>query len=326
MVCWVWATDPHVADQSPVSRTDNWCETVLGKIQQVLDIAEQRNALGVIWGGDIFHIKQPDRNSHRVVNRLASILKKCRVQSYSNIGNHDVKFSDYEFLGESALESLFVSGAMVRLYDEHEVFFNDEKYKFVGIPYHGRRYDLDRFRALTRGNSEKLICCAHLLASGTTSNMFDKEDVIKYDDLPKLGPEVDIWMFGHWHKNQGVTTLSNGAKVVNIGSLSRGALSIDNVDRIPSCAVLNLVENSGFEVEVVPLNVKPAEEVFDIEKRIETERRDLKMTEFVDRIKSSLGKDKERLSFTDTISNMKDLPEAVQERALHYMQLAETST
>ena len=70
----VWRSDAHNSDQAPQSRTDNWNETILGKLTQVGDIAREVKADAVLDGGDSFHIKSPSRNSHRMRKRY--IIKK----------------------------------------------------------------------------------------------------------------------------------------------------------------------------------------------------------------------------------------------------------
>ncbi len=325
MIKLVWATDPHVSDIAPVSRTDNWTETILDKISQVLEICEDVGAKSSIWGGDIFNIKQPDRNSFRTVNRMLRMLKSTSCDNYSNVGNHDCKFGDYKFLPDQPLEALFAGGGFKRLYDNHEAVFTGfgVKVRVVGIPYHGKKYDLERIRNIKKGSEDYLVCNALLLATDSSGTMFDKEDVLKYSDIPDLASEVDVWMFGHWHKDQGIKTLSNGSQVVNVGSLSRGALSEDNIQRTPCVAIL---EFGSDKVKIVKrdLKVQSSDSIFDLEKRSEEERRDNQMDDFVDRIQATLQSTQQRASFESRIAAM-DIPDHVKERGLHFIELARTA-
>ncbi len=143
--------------------------------------------------------------------------------------------------------------------------------------------------------------------------MFGSEDIVQYADLAGLDP--DLWMFGHWHKNQGVTEIAPGKQVVNIGSLSRGALSQDDVGRIPSCAIIRCHANAGIVVEVRPLKVEPPKKVFDLDRRIKDESRDMNMEMFVDSIQETLEESKGE-SIEDVIRSLPDIPEAVREEAL----------
>lgn len=343
MVKLIWRSDVHVSDNPPVSRTDDWNETLMGKLTQVGEIAREVGAAAVLDGGDFFHVKSPGRNAHRTIQRVAQVHNGYPCPVYGNIGNHDCKYGDYEHLPEQPLGVLFETGVFKRCYDEFEVYFAKQfgemkakAYPFVagaggwqgpnpfalrqpdgpivrvvGIPYHGTEYDWDRFTRIKKGDEDYLVVMAHVLASKEGGSMFEGEDIIQYAALKDLDP--DVWCFGHWHKNQGVTEIAKGKWVVNIGSLSRGALSQDEVARIPAVAVLKF-DALGVEIEQRPLKVAPPEEVFDLVGRTRREAKDMTMGAFVDSIKETLSEDA-RKPVEDTIRDM-SLPSEVKERAL----------
>lgn len=313
MVKLIWRSDVHVSDNPPVSRTDDWNETLMGKLTQVGEIAREVSAAAVLDGGDFFHVKSPGRNAHRTIQRVAQVHNGYPCPVYGNIGNHDCKYGDYEHLPEQPLGVLFETGVFQRCYDEHEALFEQGglKVRVVGIPYHGTEYDWDRFTSIKKGEEDYLVVMAHVLASKEGGSMFEGEDIIQYAALKDLDP--DVWCFGHWHKNQGVTEIAKGKWVVNIGSLSRGALSQDEVARIPAVAVLKF-DALGVEIEQRPLKVAPPEEVFDLVGRTRREAKDMTMGAFVDSIKETLSEDA-RKPVEDTIRDM-SLPSEVKERAL----------
>lgn len=316
----VWRTDVHFADNPPRNRVDNWNQTLLGKLQQVYDHAEKIKAAAVLDGGDLFHVKSPTRNSHEMVAQLSSLHKQSKIPTLGNVGNHDVVYGDLENLSRAPLEVLFSSGAMVRCYAEHECVFTDSdgmRVKVVGVPYHGTRYDLDRFKSLHKGDCDQLVVMAHLLASPAGGQMFESEDVIRYEDLPRICPEASVFLFGHWHKNQGITQLSNGAVVVNVGSLTRGVLSEDNLDRVPVFAEITVTRQGCSAVEV-PLKVLPAEDVFAVS-AAETEAvQDFALEAFVQNLKDAF-KPERAVSLVDVVRGL-DIASNVKERALSYLE------
>lgn len=324
MITLVWRTDVHLADYPPQSRTDDWCETLLGKVRQVGKIAEEVGAEAVLDGGDFFHIKAPTRNSHRLVHKAIEAHSAYPCPVYGNIGNHDVKYGDYEFLDEQPLGVLFESGVFRRLYDEHEGWFgqleSEPPYvRVVGIPYHGTSYDMERLTRIKKRGEKFLIVVAHLLASPSGGTMFEGEDIVKYGDLAGLDP--DVWLFGHWHKDQGVRQIAPEKYVVNIGSLSRGALSQDDVTRTPSVAILRLgatLENPhSIDIEVRPLDVRPSSEIFDLEGRFRSEAREFSIEAFVDSIRDTLA-ESEQDDVPDVIRGLPDIPAVVREQAILY--------
>jgi DNA repair protein SbcD/Mre11 len=318
----VWRTDVHLADRGPSSRTDDWADAVFDKLGQVRDLAREVNASAIIDGGDFFHIKSPGRNSHSLVHRTAEHHANYPCPVYCTPGNHDAVYGDYTFLPQQPLGVLYSTRVYKRLYDEHEAVFTvigeRVKVRVVGIPYHGTSYDMGRFTSIEKGDEDILICVAHVLASHKGGTMFEGEDIIKYADLVDTAP--DVYLFGHWHKNQGVEEIG-GKQFVNIGSLTRGSLSQDNMDRIPSAAVLRCTEK-GVEIEVVPLNVRPAEEVFDVEGRQRQVKRQVEMDSFVTAIRDALQPAKEGETLAEAVTGMGDVPNEIRERALTYLEIS----
>jgi len=334
MLTVVWRTDLHLSDRAPRARIDDWTETLCGKIRQVGQIAREVKAKAILDGGDFFHIRSPTRNSHQLVVRAVEAHSGYPCPVYCCIGNHDVKYGDYTYLGEQPLGVLFQSGAFSRLYDEHELLLTDGIYddggdfyqtlsvRVVGVPYHGTEYDLERLSSITKGEEDYLVVVAHLLASPKGGSMFEGEDILSYSQLSKLDP--DVICFGHWHKNQGVEEIAPGKWVVNIGSLSRGALNQDDLSRTPSVAIIKFDHQYGgcIDIEQRPLKVVPPEEVFDLRGKALTEARSTTVEKFVDSIQETLAESTGR-DIPDLIREM-DVPDKVKEQAILYWEQSDT--
>lgn len=319
MITLLWRTDLHLADKPPESRVDDWTATLLGKCEQVGQLAGMASADAVLDGGDFFHVKAPMRNSHSLVQRVADLHAAYPCPVYANIGNHDVKFGEWTFLPESPLGVLFATRVFNRCYDEHEANFESDGFKVrvVGIPYHGVKYDRARFTSIKRGSEDFLVVMAHCLASPAGGSMFDNEDIVAYKDLVEL--DADVFCFGHWHKNQGITEIADGKWVVNVGSLSRGALTQDDTTRIPECVVMRFAPGE-VKLERVQLTVEPAQAVFDIERAVRVQAREMTMGAFVESIQGTLDEDS-RKPLLDLIRES-DTHDLVKERAIDYVERA----
>ena len=325
----LWRTDVHLSDHTPRSRTDNWRKAVIDKLVQVGDIARTIGAVGVIDGGDFFDVKSPSRNSHDLIREVADIHASYPCPVYGNVGNHDCVYGDIDYLHQQPLGVLFSTGVFNRLYDEHEANFRVDTegpdvdinplVRVVGIPYHGTKYNMDRFK-LTKGSETYLVAAAHVLASPKGGSMFENEDIVKYEDLTKLAPDVDVWLFGHWHRDQGVTEIAPGKWVVNVGSLSRGALIQDDLDRKP-CAVELDFKPKGITITRHNLKLPEVDDVFDLDGRQKAEMRETVMEDFVTSLTKSLGTEDDAASLDDVVRGS-TVPEAVRERALSYLERA----
>lgn len=334
MIRLVWRTDVHCSDHTPSSRTDDWMTEVLDSLQQVGDIALRVGANAILDGGDFFDPKVPMRISHKLMQRVISLHSTYPCPVYANVGNHDCRQSQLSALPEGPLGSLMESGVFKRCYtvrdkgqvvDRHSVVFDDyaRKVKVEGIPYHGPKYDMSYFKDIQKGDADYLVVMAHVLASPQGGSMFAGEDIVRYSDLLELNPEVDLWMFGHWHQDQGVTEIAPNKWVVNIGSLTRGSLTQDNITRIPGVAVISFGDiGSGgrIGIQVERLNVRPAEEVFDLQKRVREEAKAMTIDAFVNEVQDSLTK-REKGELTESIQGM-NIPNAVKERTLELLERA----
>lgn len=319
MIKLLWRTDVHLSDRSPASRKDDWTETVMGKLDQGKLVAKRIGVSAVIDGGDFFHIKSPSRTSHDLVRKVAEHHADYPCPVYCTPGNHDSVYGDYGFLGQQPLGVLFASGVFKRLYDEHEVVFDQDgvKVRVVGVPYHGTKYDLERFTSIKKGDEDYLVVVAHVLASPKGGSMFENEDVLKYSDLAKLDP--DMWLLGHWHKDQGVQVIGD-KRFVNIGSMTRGSLAQDDVDRRPAIALLTFTRDE-MKVQVLRLRAKDANEVFDIDAKVRAEARVMTMDAFVTSVKETLI-EKRGQSLEEDVEALNDVPVQVRERALGYLERA----
>lgn len=317
MVRLLWRTDVHLAEQTPASRLDDWAETVLGKLKQVGEIARKVGADAVIDGGDFFDRKSPSLTPHKLMVRIAEIHSAYPCPVYANIGNHDCVYGDREFLYQQPLGVLFSTGVFKRLYDAHEAIFESEhiKVRVVGVPYHGTKYDLSRLD-IKKKDEDYLFVVAHLLASHKGGTMFESEDIVSYSDL--LGLEADIFAFGHWHKNQGISEIEPGKWVVNVGSLTRGSLSQDNVDRKPVCVSLDF-SRSGIRIEEHPIEIQPAAEVFKFEEKAVIESRKMLGEAYTKSVLAHLQNSELKESLEDQIKSMSDIDVRVRELALHFL-------
>lgn len=314
----VWRTDVHLSERNPRSRTDNWREAIINKLRQVGEIAREVDASAVLDGGDFFDIKSPSRNSHDLIREVAEVHQDYPCPTYANVGNHDCVYGDYTYLPQQPLGVLFSTGVFNRLYDEHEVTFekNGVTVRVVGIPYHGTTYDMDRFKNIQKGDEDYLVCIAHVLASKKGGSMFENEDIIKYNDLTDLAP--DVWCFGHWHKDQGITEIADGKWVVNVGSLSRGSLVQDDMDRKPCAIEIDFTDGINFVRH--DLEIPSADEIFDVQGRERAEMRESVMEDFVSALSQSLVLDNEENTLESVVAKT-DVPDIVRERALRYLEL-----
>lgn len=320
MINLIWRTDVHMADKTPRRRTGSWTTDVVRKLKWIGDLAKETDADAVLDGGDFFDVKSPSKNSHSLVREAFNAHRDYPCPVYGLVGNHDVKYGKYEYLPEQPLGVLFSSGVFREFGDDKDVIFEKDgvKVRVVGIPYHGTVYDFEKLSSIERGDEDYLLAACHLLArKGKTGTMFEGEDIVGYDFLDTI-PQVDGWFFGHWHKDQGVTKLPNGSTVVNVGSLTRGSLHLDDLDRKPCVVEVKMTKES---IEFVRHNVpvRPAMECFKVEEAIREKDDSQRMTDIVDRMKKIATDGWTELTLKERVMSISTASNGAKELANSYL-------
>jgi len=315
-VKFIFRTDVHVADKGPVSWKGDYPAEIWSNLEQIGRFAHAHQVKAVLDGGDYFHVKAASRNSHALVIRSASIQKEYPCPTFCVEGNHDVKYNNLDTISEQPLGVLYESGVFQLLRDE--VFEEGGlRVRIVGVPYSPDRSLEDLLSIQKQDGDTHLIAIVHALAGENPPSKVEEffgEPVFRYSDLvTENGP--DVFCFGHWHKDQGVVEIS-GRQFVNQGAVSRGALTHENTQRTPQVALLD-VGGSGIHVSLLPLDVLPAEEVFDIERKERAETESRNIDEFITRLQQDANFDPD----TEIEANIKslDFAQEVREVALDYL-------
>jgi len=321
----LWRTDVHFSDRTPSKRTGDWTKDVTDKLRWVGEKAKEIEADIVLDGGDFFDVKSPKLNSHSLVRATAEIHQNYPCPTYALVGNHDVKYGNVSYLPEQPLGVLFATGVFKPLgkyQDEiYEKIIEDEegiKVRVVGIPYHGTEYDFQALKEISKKDEDYLVVACHLLATrGKSTTMFEGEDIVGYEFLEQI-KDVDCWCFGHWHKDQGVQTLNNGAYVVNVGSLTRGSLHLDDLDRKPAVVEIS-ADRFGLSCKRHDVPVRDAEQAFKVDlTRAEKSDRE-RMDAIVERMKQVATEGWSDLPLEERIKQS-GLSNEVIERALSYLE------
>lgn len=318
-LAFIYRTDVHVSDKSPASWKGDYPAEIWSNLRQIGELAKKHGATAVLDGGDYFHVKAASRNSHSLVFQSAEIQKGYPCPTYCVEGNHDVQYNNMDTIERQPLGVLYAAGVFQHL--REQVFEEgDLRVRVVGVPYSPTR-TLNELRLLRKKPGDTfLIAVVHALASENppaSVEDFFGEPVFRYSDLVfPNGP--DLFAFGHWHRDQGIVTL-DGRIFMNQGAVSRGALIKENLERKPKVGLIEITPE-GISTKALPLDVLPASEVFDVERKERQDEQVRHIAQFVQRIQEDLHVDPES-SIEDTLSGMTFATE-IREMALHYLENA----
>ncbi len=316
----ITANDIHISDNGPRSRTDDFKKTMLDKIDQMGMACRKLNADAAIIAGDLFNLKNPAKNSHNLNRELIKIFQKFSCPIYMIEGNHDLSADRLESISEQPLGVLFADGTLIQL--RHEIIEKDNvKISLVGIPF-TEDIDLSNLNLPDKGDCITQICALHIYA-GLKSTMLFKNKIYGYDEIGEL--PSDIFVIGHYHIDQGIYK-QNGKYFINIGSMSRGAISEDDIDHHPQIGFIKIqVENGepSYLVRPIRLRIQPASEVFDLEKKKQEQQEKEEIKLFVEKLATEAVVDSSDKSQTiDDMIDKMDMVEAVRKRVLYFIQEA----
>lgn len=315
----IYRTDVHVCDKSPLSWKGDYPAEIWNNLRQVGELAKIHEATAVLDGGDYFHIKAASRNPHSLVVRSAEMQESYPCPTWCVEGNHDIQHNQLNTIDRQPLGVLYATNTFRHL--REQVFEDgDLRVRVVGVPYSPTRTLNELLLLRKKPGDTFLIAIVHALAGPNpppSVEDFFGEPVFRYPDLVfPDGP--DLWCFGHWHRDQGIVTI-DGRTFVNQGAVSRGALIRENLERTPKVGLIE-VTPTGLIATPIPLEVLPPAEVFDIERK---ERQDVQVQQinaFVEEIKAKI-----QVNENDSVETaLKEMTFAddIRELALHYLENA----
>jgi hypothetical protein len=314
--------DPHLSAHNPAAWKAPYAETMLLALAGVQEQLAQMEARidAVLVAGDFFHLKAPSRNPLGFVTRVARQFKAFGCPVYGIAGNHDLRGGSIASGGLEGqpLEALAEMGAVL-LVDERERWIQDpDAGGGCGCWIQGASFDhgtVDSFAALKRTGRTPVIRLGHFGFSPKGSGELFGEKVYGPEDL---GDTFDVAVIGHHHYDQGIHEI-NGRWYVAHGSMGWTSCHKADRDRVPQVGVIEVGPLGSVDVQALPLNYRPFEELIDVEKRDAIVEEATQLEEFTAQLAGRL------LEAPDPEAVLADLEldADVRERARSYLEDAE---
>ena len=296
----IWITDIHLSDRPPGRRSENYRDHIFDKLRQVRNLCVEHNALCLV-GGDVFHIKAPKSPA----NSLSLIREAIEVFGsfpggcvYGCVGNHDIQFDQMETLPHQPLGILEEAGVYKVVSDP--LIIEGGKGLKIQIDAWDFMEQEQTYLALRNsgpcpeGVTYRLGLVHASGCSGDTREFFNTS-IIGYNQLKTI--DYDFLLWGHDHTRTETETCGNVTHI-NLGSLARAALSMDEAERPVSAVMLSLKPDKA-KIREIPLKVLPLEEAFRIEdKRVLDVKETSEMKEFF----SELSESVDEIQSTDPIT------------------------
>ncbi len=275
--------DIHASAHPPSSCTDSYNDDLMDLLQQTVVLQRNRGIAAVVWAGDVFHHKGPGRTPHWLVQRLIDIGQSYRCPWYIVPGNHDLQHDRLGSIEETQpLGVLFRAGA-IKLDGWAATWtegYGDDHLPLYGVPWQQKWTDEAVSAALADYRREVYSPTTAQVIRGeanqpalivTHAPLYPPGKELTFEFYPAemfaeaMGPGSGYVAFGHVHEPSGVWQ-ANGVTFCNNGALSRGSLHEYNLTRQVG---VTLWDAQTCEFEFVPLNARPADQVFRLREKAE---------------------------------------------------------
>lgn len=314
------SSDCHLTTKNPGFRKDNYRDAIFEKLEWQGKQAKKIGANAVIRIGDFFHDKMASRMTMETLAISAKIHRDYPCETLSVIGNHDLSYNDLSTVDKQPLGVLYKAG----IFGFADKIFTsgDFKVRIVGVDYM-LNIEVEELQNLVRKKDENItIAAVHLLAGMAPPEKiqsFFKERVFDYRDLVFEGCP-DVYVFGHYHKDQGIVE-HMGVQFVNLGAISRGALTFENLERKPKVSYMKVTPN-GVSIEEMIVPHKDASEVFDLELKERVTKYRISMDEFIQKYQAGKNIDS-NASMQERIASLDKLPEDLRRIVMELMEAGE---
>ena len=278
--------DVHLADRPPSVRVDTYKQDILDKLDWIVTKTNESDAECLVLLGDVFHIKRPDRNSHKLVQETSEVLTQCNVPVRIVPGNHDVMQDSMESLPSQPLGTLALHPSISL------VSGPDPDFPMFGVPYfdpnmENFEYWVEQYRK-EQGPDKYQFIIAH-------QAIFPKkeEPIYDYVSAERWATEFEAkWTaYGHIHSRMKAGAFykiphpdGQVSWFCNNGAISRGSLHEETINRKLAVTMFDS-ENEKTQFVSIPIPYKPAKEVFNMETVEFQEQRDAMVDSFL----TSLG-------------------------------------
>jgi exonuclease SbcD len=277
--------DIHFSDKGPLSRKDNYTQSVIEKFNQIIEISNKLGVEALIVAGDTFHAKQPAKNSHYLVNTAMKIFNQFK-NVYLIAGNHDISFYGVDNLDFQPLGTLF-SNPKNKLLDTNPqiVDCGDFSVELCGISFVNGDIRPIIKNLPKRVSKYRILVTHQLILPSEESFDFGNEIILTYKDLSSGDYDFDILFNGHTHMFY-PTNIINGKYFISPGALTRGSIHADEIVRIPRIVLLDITKDK-LSVTEIKIDVKPYQDIFDIEKHESVKKEKEDIDKFINSIVES---------------------------------------
>ncbi|MGI6405589.1 MAG: metallophosphoesterase family protein [Syntrophaceticus sp.] len=312
-------TDDHKRGTSPENRTDNFPATLVRKLKELVEIAQEYEVDYILHGGDFFDVPSP---AISVCADFLEVYQQFSVPVFAIPGNHDLFGHNTATLPRTMLGFIARLG-IVRLVGREPIYLekNDLRIQLSGQGYH---FEMDRREpkldyVVQKKDCDYAIHMVHgmLLQRSIYPGAF-------YTLIEQIwDTEADFTLVGHNHLGF-PDTEKDGKHFLNPGALVRLSNFQHEMKRPIQVLIIDFSGSSPTYEKVRLKSAAPGEDVLDRSRLEEASFREQKLAGYLAEVKAagSYERTDVRMLLQEIAAMEKMSPEVIDE-ALRRISLAE---
>lgn len=280
--------DVHLLDRTPSSRKDNYSQTMLDKIAELVKMQNELQIDDVVFLGDVFHQRY---QTYAYMMRCYKAFSEFKKPPYTIVGNHDIVFERIETLEESPLNFLFMTGVLKHL----------DKLEYDDVVVKG--FDYTSPITPNEDLNKYVVCVAHQYYNTPLYKSY-----IKPEEALSLGYQA--YVLGHDHSVYD-DIVNAKYKVIRAGSLSRGTAHSANLIRDVYVTIFDTTTKEFTRVKV------PTQKATDVFKEIKYVEKSLEKSvdDIIDKMEFNVDK-----TIYDIMDEYEGLPPEVKSLIVRYLE------
>jgi len=263
----LYCTDIHIKGKNPVNRLDNYYQSCLEKIDEIIQIAKRQDCKFIICGGDLF---DSPNVSNTIIDDFVDKVEASKIDWHIVSGNHDMTGHNWEVSKASALAHIFRRSKSIMLLDT----IDGTNYYIKGYKYyHTIEEDFKEKGLKHRKKNKFTIAISHAFIS---IKPFFKE--VSHICAKDLQTNYDLVLCSHFHTN--FDEIINGTRFLNTNSIGRSSITEQHT---PQVAIID----TAHDIMKIDLeSAKKANEIFDLSKYEELKANKKDIKEFLQSLKN----------------------------------------
>lgn len=255
----LYCTDIHIKGKNPINRLDNYYESCLEKIDEIINIAKRQECSFIICGGDLFDSPYV---SNTIIDDFVDKVEQSKIEWYIVPGNHDMIGHNWSVSKASALAHIFRRSKEIKPL----TIIRTSKLYIKGIEYyHDIETDLKKDGLIHAQENKFTIAVPHAFIS---IKPFFKE--VNHVCAKDLKTNYDLILCSHFHMK--FDEIINKTRFINSNSIGRTSITEQHIPQV-------IIFDSAYRIMKIDLeSAKKANEIFDLSKyeELKANKKDIK--------------------------------------------------